>query len=79
MTFSSFDGRPAIRQCLAGQVGDLARRSQRPRPIAGNSTRGVRGAERDHAAEKTKPPGTSAALAFPCERADRLEVSCWER
>jgi hypothetical protein len=55
------------------------RRSPRHRLIAGNSTRGVRGAERDHAAEKTKPPGTSAALAFPCERADRLEVSCWER
>jgi hypothetical protein len=29
--------------------------------------------------EMAKPPGTSAALAFPCERADRLEVSCWER
>ena len=29
--------------------------------------------------EKTKPPGTSESLAFPCERADHLEVSCSER
>jgi hypothetical protein len=29
--------------------------------------------------EKTKPPGTSGSLAFPCERADHLEVSCSER
>ena len=28
---------------------------------------------------KTKPPGTSGSLAFPCERADHLEVSCSER
>jgi hypothetical protein len=27
----------------------------------------------------TKPPGTSGSLAFPCERADHLEVSCSER
>src|SRR5687768_5492052 len=29
--------------------------------------------------KRTKPPGTSASLAFPCERADHLEVSCSER
>ena len=29
--------------------------------------------------EETKPPGTSESLAFPCERADHLEVSCSER
>jgi hypothetical protein len=29
--------------------------------------------------KKTKPPGTSGSLAFPCERADHLEVSCSER
>jgi hypothetical protein len=29
--------------------------------------------------EKTKPPGTSGSLAFPCKRADHLEVSCSER
>ena len=28
---------------------------------------------------KTKPPGTSGSLAFPCKRADHLEVSCSER
>ena len=29
--------------------------------------------------KRTKPPGTSGSLAFPCERADHLEVSCSER
>jgi hypothetical protein len=29
--------------------------------------------------QKTKPPGTSGSLAFPCKRADHLEVSCSER
>jgi hypothetical protein len=29
--------------------------------------------------KRTKPPGTSGSLAFPCERSDHLEVSCSER
>ena len=58
----------------------------RPTPYrldARNSTRG-RGerwqtGEKKLWEEKTKPPGTSGSLAFPCERADHLEVSCSER
>ena len=37
-----------------------------------------RGQEK-HGKKRTKPPGTSGSLAFPCERADHLEVSCSER
>jgi hypothetical protein len=58
----------------------------RPTPYrldARNSTRG-RGerwqtGEKKLWEKKTKPPGTSGSLAFPCERADHLEVSCSER
>ena len=39
----------------------------------------ARRAPADLRKEKTKPPGTSESLAFPCERADHLEVSCSER
>ena len=48
------------------------------RLAARNSTRA--GIQRWRPGKKrTKPPGTSASLAFPCERADHLEVSCSER
>jgi hypothetical protein len=43
------------------------------------STRARRERWRTAGKTKTKPPGTSGSLAFPCERADHLEVSCSER
>jgi len=44
---------------------------------AGGERRRSRG--KDGGEQKTKPPGTSGSLAFPCERADHLEVSWSER
>jgi len=62
------------------------RRWPRPTPYrldARNSTRACRTRwqtdQKKPAKRKTKPPGTSGSLAFPCERADHLEVSCSER
>ena len=43
---------------------------------AGSAGRAV---QKSAAETKTKPPGTSGSLAFPCERADHLEVSWSER
>jgi hypothetical protein len=46
---------------------------------ARNSTRAGRQRWQTRERKRTKPPGTSGSLAFPCERADHLEVSCSER
>jgi hypothetical protein len=59
--------------------GDRYRDQRHSALDAGNSTRARLARWQTWQKKGTKPPGTSGSLAFPCERADHLEVSCSER